>query len=170
MTDEALLDLCGDNAEDLVYWNYVVPGILEVRADGTVWRVMRWHARPPWQRRQGESAGEWVPCEPRRADTKESNRRAANRYKRVEVRFQGRMMSCMAHRLVWRALVGPVPPGLEINHKDRCRWHNHPSNLEVLGRYDNTMDAHENGDCGRDELGRFQSREQYGHLVEGEDA
>lgn len=141
--------------EDLVYWNYVVFGILEVREDGTVWRCMKWHPTPP-------GGGEWRPCEPKRADTKESNRRKANRYRRIQVRFQGRVLTCMAHRLVYRALVGPIPEGLEVNHKNRCRWNNHPDNLEVLTGYDNTMDAHLNGDCGRDEGGRFCSREDMG--------
>jgi HNH endonuclease/NUMOD4 motif len=37
-----------------------------------------------------------------------------------------------AHVMVWEAFEGPVPDGLELNHKDRDRDHPALTNLEVL--------------------------------------
>ena len=148
-----------ERPEEVVYWAYVQTGILEVRGDGTVWRVKDWN--PILVRVDGGKlttvGGSWIPCDPRRADTKESRRMKPNRYKRVQVRHQGRVMSCMAHRLVYRALIGPIPAGLEVNHKDRCRWNNHPENLECLTPLENTEYAYvENGgSLGRGDDGRF---------------
>ncbi|HEX7088774.1 MAG TPA: HNH endonuclease, partial [Longimicrobiales bacterium] len=33
--------------------------------------------------------------------------------------------------VVWTVLVGPIPPGMEINHKDGDKIHNDPANLEL---------------------------------------
>lgn len=36
------------------------------------------------------------------------------------------------HRLVWEAFVGPIPEGLQINHKDENKSNNSLKNLEVM--------------------------------------
>ena len=36
------------------------------------------------------------------------------------------------HRLVWETFVGPIPEGLQINHKDENKCNNSLENLEVM--------------------------------------
>jgi hypothetical protein len=36
-----------------------------------------------------------------------------------------------AHRLIWLAAHGPIPAGLEVNHRNRRRWDNRLANLEL---------------------------------------
>lgn len=36
------------------------------------------------------------------------------------------------HRLVWEAFVGPIPEGLQINHKDENKSNNSLENLELM--------------------------------------
>lgn len=38
----------------------------------------------------------------------------------------------MAHRVVWIAVHGLIPTGLQINHLNRIRWDNRIANLEVV--------------------------------------
>lgn len=42
-----------------------------------------------------------------------------------------------AHRVVWLALHGPIPPGLQVNHRNKRRWDNRPENLELVTPADN---------------------------------
>lgn len=37
-----------------------------------------------------------------------------------------------AHRIIWIAAHGPINPNLEINHRNRLRWDNRISNLELV--------------------------------------
>lgn len=43
----------------------------------------------------------------------------------------------LVHRLVWEAFNGPIPEGLEINHKNRNRADNRLENLELLTHLEN---------------------------------
>ena len=43
------------------------------------------------------------------------------------------------HRMVWEAFRGPIPSGLEINHRDGNRKNNHIDNLEIVTRSDNML-------------------------------
>lgn len=43
----------------------------------------------------------------------------------------------LAHRMVWEAFVGPIPDGLETNHKDSNRTNAGLSNLELMTRAQN---------------------------------
>lgn len=52
-------------------------------------------------------------------------------YGRVQVYHRPYTLA-MAHRVVWIALHGFIPPGLQINHINRRRWDNHPDNLELV--------------------------------------
>lgn len=52
---------------------------------------------------------------------------STNGYERVTV--DGR--SVAAHRVVYEAVHGPIPPGLSINHLDGVKLNNRPDNLEA---------------------------------------
>ena len=41
------------------------------------------------------------------------------------------------HRLVWETFVGPIPEGLQINHKDENKSNNSLENLEVMTQKQN---------------------------------
>jgi hypothetical protein len=43
----------------------------------------------------------------------------------------------LAHKLVWEAFKGPVPKGLELNHKDSVRSNPRLDNLELMTRSQN---------------------------------
>lgn len=47
----------------------------------------------------------------------------------------------LAHRLVWAAFNGPIPPGMQINHKNGIKQDNRLSNLEVCTPSQNTRHA-----------------------------
>lgn len=51
----------------------------------------------------------------------------------------------MAHRLIWEAVHGPVPDGLEINHKNGCKTDNRIENLELVTRGENLRHAYRLG-------------------------
>ena len=42
------------------------------------------------------------------------------------------------HRLVWEVFVGPIPEGLQINHKDENKSNNSLENLEIVTPKQNT--------------------------------
>ena len=102
-------------------------GVIEVRPDGTVWKLRNLNAMP-------------LP-EPRRLETKSEKR--GYMMVRVNASSKGHLMS--AHRLVWRALRGPIPPGLDVNHMDGVKTNNHPSNLELVTRGENHRHAYRTG-------------------------
>lgn len=43
----------------------------------------------------------------------------------------------VVHRMVWEAFCGPIPDGLEINHKNGIKTDNSLANLEVVTRSEN---------------------------------
>lgn len=53
----------------------------------------------------------------------------------------GRTYSAKAHRLVYLHLVGPIPAGLEINHKNGNKADNRPDNIEAVTRSENIRHA-----------------------------
>lgn len=38
----------------------------------------------------------------------------------------------LVHRLVWKTFVGPIPEGMQINHKDENKYNNSLENLEIV--------------------------------------
>ena len=52
-----------------------------------------------------------------------------------------RRYSRMAHALVYEAFVGPIPSGLEINHRNGIKTDNRPENLELVTASQNVTHA-----------------------------
>ena len=48
------------------------------------------------------------------------------------------------HRLVVESFIGPIPDGLEVNHKDLNKHNNNVSNLEIVTRRQNIIHFHAN--------------------------
>ena len=48
-----------------------------------------------------------------------------------------------AHRLVYEVFVGPIPEGMQINHKNGVKNDNRVQNLEVVTASENKVHAHE---------------------------
>ena len=46
-----------------------------------------------------------------------------------------------AHRVIWEAFNGPIPFGMQINHKDGDKLNNRLSNLELCTPSENTLHA-----------------------------
>lgn len=101
-------------------------GLLRVDNDGSVWRIAT----------RGRS-GRQRPCKPARADRLDSTG-----YRRVRL---GRRGSAVAHRIVWIALRGPIPAGLEINHKNLDKGDNRIDNLEIVTHAGNVQHAFASG-------------------------
>jgi ribosomal protein S25 len=63
------------------------------------------------------------------------NRRAEHKtpqgYMQIRVMVNGVRACSGAHRIVYQSLVGPIPPGLTINHINGVKEDNRPENLEV---------------------------------------
>lgn len=109
---------------------YVRAGLLRIDADGAVWRVAV-HRR-----------GVAHPVEPRRAESI-----GGNGYLRVVLGVPGRAETCSvgAHRLVYAALVGPIPAGFQINHRDLNKQNNAPGNIEVVTGAENIAHSYAHG-------------------------
>ena len=51
----------------------------------------------------------------------------------------GKLWNRRAHRIVWESFVGPIPPGMQINHKNGIKGDNRLENLEVVTPSQNTL-------------------------------
>jgi len=101
-------------------------GYFRIDDDGSVWRCM-----------MGTRTGNRRTIAPTRADS-------ANNTGYLLVRY-GKRGSITAHRLVWLAIHGPIPPGVEINHKNLNKGDNRIDNLELLTHEANVQHAFANG-------------------------
>jgi len=108
---------CG--TEETLY-QAVVAGWIEVREDGSIWRIARRY-KSKW-----DGTVTIHPVTPRRIDAP-----VGAGYRLVKVMVDGVQTTTPAHRLVWRVLKGPIPPGLTINHENGNKSDNRPSNLEL---------------------------------------
>jgi len=112
-------------------WIYeaVRSGELELDAEGKVWRVgMRCGAGP------GRSVV--IPVERRRAEHPHPRG-----YLFLSRKSHGKKRQCLAHRLVWLHVHGPVPDGLTINHIDGVKDNNRPENLELATHGEQALHA-----------------------------
>ena len=53
-------------------------------------------------------------------------------YQLVTICNAGKKYDCTVHRLVWETFVGPIPEGMQINHKDENKSNNSLENLEIM--------------------------------------
>lgn len=83
-------------------------------------------------RRSGRRTNVW------RLATWEHSHGGTNPY--MAVRYRGRKLA--AHRIVYRALIGPLDNTLTINHKDGNPSNNHPRNLELVTQGENNLHAY----------------------------
>lgn len=49
---------------------------------------------------------------------------------------------CPAHRIIWIAADGEIPPGIQVNHLNRLRWDNRRANLELVTPENNQRHRH----------------------------
>lgn len=59
--------------------------------------------------------------------------------------IDGRRKEHRAHRLIWEAVHGPIPDGLEPNHKNGVKTDNRIANLELVTRAQNVRHAFATG-------------------------
>jgi hypothetical protein len=64
----------------------------------------------------------------------------ASGYGRIRV-YKRPLVFAMAHRAIWIAAYGLIPPRLQINHINRRRWDNRLSNLELVTASGNVRHA-----------------------------
>ena len=110
------------NCEDIVY-NAVISGELTIDQQGCIWRIAskrgdRWN-----------SATTHVPVARRRAE-----HRLTTGYLQIRSMTNYTRTNALAHRLVFLHFFGPLPPNLEINHKNGVKDDNRPDNLELVTR------------------------------------
>lgn len=98
----------------------VKDGLLEIRADGTVWRVSSKIAIKGLPRKIGS---------------------LSKGYLLVNVRVGGKTQVAQAHRLVYRHHHGPLPEGLQINHINGIKDDNRIDNLELVTPSENALHA-----------------------------
>jgi len=88
--------------------------------------------------------------EPRRnwlSEAKRAEKKTRNGYYmlRANVKENGKYFSVMAHRVIWSYFNGPIPDGMEINHKNGFKSNNCIENLELVTRSGNRQHAKRNG-------------------------
>ena len=101
--------------------------VIEVRPDGTVWKLQDLRTGANLRR-------------PRRMETL-----GKKGYLLVKVCLNGNQYVLGAHQLVWTALRGRIPRGLEPNHEDGDKTNNHPDNLTLMTRGENIAHAYRTG-------------------------
>ena len=69
----------------------------------------------------------------------------ADGYMIVQLWKENRSKVLRIHRLVAETFLGPVPPGMEVNHKDGDKGHNSRENLEYVTRSQNMKHAMDRG-------------------------
>lgn len=59
--------------------------------------------------------------------------------------YKGRRRTALTHRLVYETFVGPIPPDLQMNHKDGRKLNNSIDNLEAVSQSENMKHAWRTG-------------------------
>ncbi len=117
---------------EMAMLEYVKLGVIEIDADGAVWRVGK--LDPALRRWKGVSTV-----------TRIARKRAEHKvrgYLRVHVQQFGKRLSVSAHRLVWVNLHGDIPGDLTINHINGIKNDNRPVNLELASLSDQQRHAY----------------------------
>lgn len=106
--------------------HFVRDGTFDIDGEGRIWR-RRVNGRP---------------IEARRAEVVDSKG-----YLRVVMGIPGRRKTChvQGHRLVWEYSVGPIPEGMQVNHKDLDKQNNRLDNLELVDASGNIRHSYANG-------------------------
>lgn len=68
-----------------------------------------------------------------------SGRLEGNGYITFHFYKDGKQKHPLAHRIVWAAFNGPISKGLEVNHKNGCKYDNQLENLELMTRSENML-------------------------------
>lgn len=68
-----------------------------------------------------------------------------NGYHRINIFYDGKINTVLAHRLVYETFLGERPDGMTINHKDLNKINNCVSNLELITASENTTHGFRNG-------------------------
>lgn len=123
MTDTSRID---ERAEALVC-ELVKQGVFRIDDLGQVWRMVD---RP---------GGEKLHT-PRRAEYE-----ASNGYFRIKVSIAGVRLDVAAHRIVFRIAYNGIAPGYVVDHLDRDKKNNHPSNLQAVTVSENNHAAYSRG-------------------------
>lgn len=92
--------------------NLVNLGVLDIRDDGSVWRVM---TQTP--------AGEWRPMStPIKLDALD-----------IRIRYAGEIVTVPTRQVVWvNTTLEPVPSGWDIDQDNLDQWDNSPKNLKKV--------------------------------------
>lgn len=72
---------------------------------------------------------------------KRAEHRMPQGYLQVRMMIRGQRHHIGAHRIVYMALVGTIPHGMTINHKNGIKDDNHPDNLEAVTYSQNNIHA-----------------------------
>ena len=72
-------------------------------------------------------------------------RHMPNGYMRACLRIIKAYKYIYIHRLVYETFIGPIPSGMEVNHKDGCKTNNNFWNLELMTRKENAVHSWETG-------------------------
>jgi HNH endonuclease len=120
-------------ATERVLARLVESGEWEIDAEGRIWRTSIRNGM-----RSGESR--LVPVQRRRVEKK-----VRHGYLIVRAMLDGKRVHGSAHRLVWHCLRGPIPDGLEINHRNGVKDDNRPENLEPCTSSENQRHAYRTG-------------------------
>lgn len=108
----------------------VADGTLRVDDEGRIWRCAL------------ISHGTRREIKPRRAETISGKGYLALALQMPDTK---RLAKVMAHRIVWETAHGPIPEGMQINHKDLDKSNNRLSNLEVVTPAENIRHSYANG-------------------------
>ena len=111
-----------------VFLDYIRRGYYKVMSDGVIVQLATW--------KMVNKQVTWVKLKKPKIATRKSGN-----YLSVGVPLKGKTKTVSAHRIVYRALIGDIPEGYVVNHKNGNGWHNNPANLEAVTPSENTVHA-----------------------------
>lgn len=93
-----------------------------------------------------------------------------NGYRRLQIGVNGSFRKESVHRLVAIAFIGPIPKGMQVNHKNGVKHDNRVENLEIVSAGENNRHAFKvlGRRTGQEKLGEAEIREIRRLYAEGE--